>query len=122
MDWWLLFFPTDFVKEKMLSVMNGLLDAGWQRTEYWEYLQWIGCWILLSTTDGYDRRAFFKKASTKEDVRFDGAPFRLNDVMSRRRFEEILSVHCTYSKPYPEYKDDFHPIQELIDAWNDNMT
>ena len=71
---------------------------------------------MLSTTDEYDRRDFFKNATKKEDDRFDGAPFRLNDIMSRRRFEEILSVHHTYSKPYPEYKDDFHPIRKLIEA------
>ena len=56
-----------------------------------------------------------------DDTQYDGAPFRLNDIMSRRRFEEILGIHCTYNKEYPPYTDRFHPIQDFVKAWNDNM-
>ena len=41
--------------------------------------------------------------------------------MSRRRFEEILGIHCTYNKEYPPYTDRFHPIRDFVKVWNDNM-
>ena len=63
----------------------------------------------------------FQVPKEDEDVRFDGAPFRLNDIMSRRRFEEILSVHVTHTAEQPSCVDPFHPDRDLFDAWNDNM-
>jgi hypothetical protein len=41
--------------------------------------------------------------------------------MSRTRFEEILSATTYYNLPYPAFKDDFHPIRQLIKAWNNKM-
>ena len=81
----------------------------------------MGIWHLLATTNGHgDRRSVW---STKDgdDPRFKGAPFRLNDLMSRTRFEEILDVTSYFSLPYPAFKDDLHPVRQLVKAWNDNM-
>ena len=64
---------------------------------------------------------FFQVAKENEDIRFDGAPFRLNDIMSQRRFEEILSVHVTHTTEQPSYVDPFHPVREFFTGWNDNM-
>ena len=84
-------------------------------------MQWLGIWMLLATTDGWERRAFWEIPKADDDTRYDGAPFCLNDIMSRRRFEEILGIHCTYNKEYPAYTDRFHPIRDFVKAWNDNM-
>ena len=66
-------------------------------------------------------KRFLESSERKEDVRFNGAPFRFNDIMSYRRFQEILSVHRTYNTEYPPYKDRFHPVQDFLNAWNDSM-
>jgi hypothetical protein len=59
--------------------------------EWWEYLCWIGFWDLLATTDCHDGRSF-KSTNDGNDPRFKGAPFRLNNLMSRTRFEDILEI------------------------------
>jgi hypothetical protein len=120
LDYWLLFFPHMYCKTIMLREMNKKLDPGRPAIEWWEYLRWLGLWHLLATTDGHDRRSFWATNSS-DDPRFKGAPFTLNDLMSRTRFEEILQVTTYYDLPYPAFKDAFHPIRQLIKAWNDNM-
>jgi hypothetical protein len=120
LDYWMLFFPVTFCKTTMLPAMNKKLDRGRPPIEWWEYLRWLGLWHLLATTDGHDRRSFWSTNNT-DDPRFKGAPFRLNDLMSRTRFEEILDVSTYFDLPYPAFKDDFHPIRQLVKAWNDNM-
>jgi hypothetical protein len=120
LDYWLLFFPHEFCKSIMLPEMNKKLDHGRPPIEWWEYLRWLGIWHLLATTDGHDRRSFWSTNDT-DDRRFTGAPFRLNDLMSRTRFEEILDASSYNNLPYPAFKDDFHPVRSLIKAWNENM-
>ena len=77
--------------------------------------------MVLATIDGWDRRAFWQMPSEGDDIRYDGAPFRLNDIMSRRQFDEILEVHKTSITPSPAYKYNFQPIEDFMDAWNANM-
>jgi hypothetical protein len=120
LDYWLVFNPHMYCKSIMLPEMNKKLDPGRPSIEWWEYLCWLGLWHLLATTNGHDHRSFWSTNSS-DDPRFKGAPFTLNDLMSRTRFEEILHVTTYYDLPYPAFKDDFHPIRQLIKAWNDNM-
>jgi hypothetical protein len=120
LNYWLLFFPDVYCRSIMLPEMNKKLDPGRPPIEWWEYLCWLSIWHLLATTDGHDRRSFWS-TNDGDDPRFKGAPFRLNDLMSRSRFEEILEVTSYFNLPYPAFNDDFHPIRQLLKAWNDNM-
>ena len=121
LDWFLLFFPINYVRNTILPAMNETLDKGRPKIQLWEYIRWLGLWVLMPTTDGHDRKHFFESKKAGADDRFDGPPFRLNDLMSRRRFDEILRVHKTYSQIFPEFKDRFHPVRQFLDAWNENM-
>lgn len=78
-------------------------------------------WLLLATTDGHSRNDFWKKPTSTKDIRFEGTPFRLNDIITRARFNEILKVHTTQIDPFPTYHDPFHPVRNYLKAWNDNM-
>ena len=120
-DWFLLFFPMSYVTETMLPAMNDALEKGRPKIMLWEYVRWLGIWTLLATTDGHDRKAFFERQKPSEDERFEGPPFRLGDIMSGRRFNEILSVHKTYGDPFPAFKDPYHPIRAFFDSWNEQM-
>ena len=54
--------------------------------------------------------------------RDNGAPFRVNDLMSGRRFEEIIkNLTFTDAQP-PSFKDRFWEVRDMIKAWNDNMS
>ena len=120
-DWFMAFFPINYIAETMIPAMNDALDKGRPKIMLWEYVRWLGIWTLLATTDGHDRKAFFEGKKPTEDERFEGPPFRLGDLMSGRRFNEILSVHKTYEDPFPDFKDPFHPIRAFFDAWNEQM-
>ena len=121
LDWFLLFFPINYVRDTMLPAMNENLDKGRPKIQLWEYIRWLGLWMMMSTTDGHERKHFFESNKAGTDERFDGPPFRLNDLMSGRRFDEILRVHKTYSQITPQFKDRFHPVRQFLDAWNENM-
>ena len=52
---------------------------------------------------------------------YEGAPFRLQQYMSRTHFEAILSaIKYTKENP-PAFVDCFWEVRELIDAWNESM-
>ena len=53
---------------------------------------------------------------------YEGAPFRLQQYMSRTHFEAILSaIKYTKENP-PAFVDHFWEVCKLIDAWNESMS
>jgi len=118
--------PKKYIMETLLPATNQTLDSK-PHVTYGEFLRWIGIWFLIATTEGSQRHEFW---SVKDVDRFSGAPFRLNDLMARDRFDEILSA-ITYRKvgtdddddddKPPTYKDQFWEIQKLQEEWNKNM-
>ena len=85
---------------------------------YRELLHWIGLWIIMSTCDGFDHHSFW---SSKNPDIFEGRHFRLQQFMSRYRFEGILSaIKYTNNNP-PADKDRFWEVHQLLESWNNNM-
>ena len=112
-----LLFPKEFIKNIILPQINDEING--IAVSYGEYLRWIGLWFLMATLEGPSRRDFW---SVTEINQFEGAPIRLNQYMSRNRFEEILrSINYTDLEP-PPFKDPFHPVRQMIEAWNNNMS
>ena len=58
-------------------------------------------------------------AQTEPNI-FEGAPFRLCDMMSLKRFRAIdTAIRYTSKKPRPkDFTDKFHDMRELQDAFN----
>ena len=115
-----LFFFTPFVKNVIIPQTNNRLEAnGFHRDlSYGEFLRWIGVWLLMSTLHGPDRGAFW---SLTDINRFHGAPWRLGDLMSRKRFDAILRSIFYTDQEKPAYRDKFWEVRQMIVAWNDNM-
>ena len=115
-----LFFFTPFVKNIIIPQTNNRLEAnGFHRDlSYGEFLRWIGVWLLMSTLHGPDRAAFW---SLTDINRFHGAPWRLGDLMSRKRFDAILRSIFYTDQEKPAYRDKFWEVRQMIVAWNDNM-
>jgi Transposase IS4 len=74
---------------------------------YGEFICWIGCWFIMATVSGPQRTEYWRNSDINI---FEGAPFRLNDIMTGNRFKAILSSLEYNNKPPPEYKDRFWMI------------
>ena len=61
--------------------------------------------------------------STQPVSHWKGAPFRLNEYMSRNRFEQISLFTLKYTiNERPSYIDRFHEICQMISTlWNENI-
>ena len=55
-------------------------------------------------------------------TREHGATFRLNNLMSGKRFCLLQNTFVYTDKVYPTYTDRFHKIRQFVKAWNANMT
>ena len=82
-----------------------------------EFLRYIGLWLVIvkSSPANMGRGEFWN--GTKPD-RKKGAPFRLNDLMTGKRFEELTKSLCYTTEKAPPYKD---PFWEVVTEWNRNM-
>ena len=80
-----ILFPVDYLKEVLIPKTNNILK---HQMEIGIFIQWIGCWVYI----GFwviisNRRNWW---STADPNMSDGSPFRINNYMSRMRFEAIL--------------------------------
>ncbi len=84
-----------------------------------EFLQYIGMWLLMSTSSGWTRNDFW---STKEyDAKTNACPFNFTKYMSKKRFDAITrELRFTNVAP-PPYRDRFWEVRQMIKAWNDHM-
>ena len=110
------FFPKAFLMDVILVNINKNHTEA--KVTYGELIRWIGIWFLMSTITGPQRHEFWQTCDVSI---FNGAPFRLNDLMSRNRFNLILTNIAYNSSDSPTYRDKFWMIREVISAWNSNM-
>ena len=111
------FFPTNYVNEVILPEMRKHMTTKAPLT-YGEFLRFLGLWLIMATIQGPSRHEFWKREQV--DM-FFGAPFRLTEFMSKTRFEDILASLTYTNKAAPAYRDGFHEVRGLIEAWNRNM-
>ena len=72
----------------------------------------MACWVGIES-----RR---DRWSTTTPWMAKGAPFILNRIMSRKRFDSILSALCFTNREVP-YDYGFFQMRQLEEAWNQNM-
>lgn len=111
----LVLFPKDYLEDTLLVETNKELS---KPVRLGEFLRWLGLWFLMGTTYCNNRREFWSATNISP---YKGAPFRLNQIMSRNRFEEILSAIRLTSFAAPVYRDPFYEVRELMEKWNKNM-
>ena len=107
----------DYIEDVIFCKIN--VNINGSRVTYGEFLRWIGIWFLIAMVIGLPREAFF---SLKPIDPFLGAPFRVNEYMSKKRFEKILAAIRYNDTAPPVYKDQFWVVCKLIDTWNLNMS
>jgi Transposase IS4 len=110
-------YPMDYIVKVLIPESNKHLKLGALNES--EFFVFLGIILYMSCYDGIqERRLWWSKLPI--DM-FDGAPFRFNDFMTRNRFEDIMANMRYTDKTPPVFKDPFHPMRQIQDAWNDNM-
>ena len=66
-----------------------------------------------------DRRLWW---SSKPISIEEGAPFRLQDYISLRRFNAITTAIRYTDKHPPSFLDRFHEVRQVIEAFNEHYT
>jgi len=99
-----MFFPRAFIENIIIKGMNKRIE---NHVTLGEFLRWLGIWLLLATMNGFGREEFW---SEKPVDRRSGAPYRFNDLMSGRRFNEILANLCYTDREAPPFRDRFWEV------------
>ena len=113
-----ILFPMKWVKECLIPGTSEALGDG-EALGYAEFLQFLGIWMHISTTVGFQRRDFWSSSSSNSSDR--DTPFKFNAVMPKHRFEAILSALTYTQAPPPNHQDRFWEVREMLRAWNENM-
>jgi len=107
-----MFFPRAFIENVMIGGINKRIE---NHVTLGEFLRWLGIWLLLATMNGFSRVEFW---SEKPIDRRNGAPYRFNDLMSGRRFSEILTNLCYTDRQAPSFRDRFWEVRQIVQEWN----
>jgi hypothetical protein len=115
-----LLFPFEFLKDVILKQTNQKMMDEQETVELTigELLRYIGLWFYMSSMTFDSRRDFW---SSENSTMFEGCPVRLNEWMSRRRFEAITRSLQLTSCAAPPYQDKFWEVRAVLQAWNENM-
>ena len=97
----LVVFPEDYLEEVLIPNTNKGLSVPMD-LQY--YIQCVGCWLYMACWVGIESHRDWW--STTIPLMAKGAPFRLNSIMSRNRFDSILSVLLLTNREVP-YEDGF---------------
>ena len=103
-----MFFPRAFIENVMIGGINKRIE---NHVTLGEFLRWLGIWLLLATMNGFSRVEFW---SEKPIDRRNGAPYRFNDLMSGRRFSEILTNLCYTDRQAPSFCDRFWEVRQIV--------
>jgi hypothetical protein len=90
-----------------------------------EFYRWLGCRYFSACFVGVSPIKQWWRS--KEVDQFEGAPFRLNEVMPLSRFLNIdQAIRYTNLDPPTAFKDKFHDVRQMKNAFNqhyqDNYT
>jgi hypothetical protein len=116
LGWLLYFLPMKYITTVLLVESSKVLPG--KPLTLGEFIRFVGLWLIMATTAGNNRTSFFEQT---EPSAWEGAPFRLNEFMSKKRFDDIVqSLRFTHVEP-PPYRDKFHQIRQMIAMWNTHM-
>ena len=107
-------FPEGYVRDVVIPMTNKTLTTNMTLKEFYV---WLGCLFFMACYEGVPDRDLWW--STKNIDMFDGAPFRLNAYMTKKRFKEITaSIQYTDQDAPLLFVDRFHEVRQMIYAFN----
>lgn len=114
----LRFFPKQLVNLVVIETNKKLQQDSKAELTYGEFLLFLGLQLFMSTLNGYSRNEFW---SSSPISLANGSPFRLNEFMSRNRFNDIIDALSFTDEKAPTYRDKFWEVRKMISLWNENM-
>ena len=81
-----------------------------------DFYVWLGCHIFKAGFEGIENNKMWW--SEKIINIFEGAPFRLSEYMSGRRFQNIGAAICYTNIQSPSFLDQFRDVRQMIEAFN----
>jgi hypothetical protein len=110
-------FPEAYIIEVMLPETNKHIDG--EDVTLSEFYKWLGCFFFMACFEGVsDRREWW---SSEPINKFKGAPFRLNEYMSRQRHDKITqAMRYTNVEPPTNFVNKFHDVRQLLAAFNEH--
>lgn len=113
------FLGEEYIENVLLPRTEANMDSPWKVT-MGEFQRYLGLWLLIATYGGCHGRAEF--FATTPVTERHGAPLRLNQYMSGRRFEMITNALQFTDETAPTFEDKFWEVRQMINKWNKNMT
>jgi len=107
--------PWEFILKTVIPETNSKMSTP---MSVGKFLQYLGIQMMMGTVNGQKTSDFWL---VRKKSMFVGSPFQFNNIMSRKRIEEITTKLSMTSIPPPAYEDPFHEIREWIEAFNKNM-
>ena len=114
----LRFFPKQLLNLVLIETNKKLQQDSKAELTYGEFLLFLGLQLFMSTLNGYSRNEFW---SSSPISLANGSPFRLNEFMSRNRFNDIIDALSFTDEKAPTYRDKFWEVRKMISLWNENM-
>ena len=108
--------PEDFIWQIVIPSTNKYIEGDDMTLQ--EFYVWLGCHFFTTCFEWVeDKRLWWSKKSVNM---FDGAPFRLWEYMSGRRFKRITAAMRYTNVDVPPFLDRFHDVRQMIGAFNDH--
>ena len=83
-----------------------------------DFYVWLGCQFFMTGFEGTENNKIWW-LDKPIDI-FEGAPFRLSEYMSGRRFQNICATIRYTNIESPAFLDRFHDVWQMIDAFNEH--
>ena len=84
--------------------MKNYMVWGGQNLTHGQFLVFIGMWLIMATVQGFQRRDFWSNITIDT---FETDPYRFNEIIPQKFYEDILKEITITDEPPPEYKDPF---------------
>ena len=109
-------FPEQWVKDVLIPATNNEIEG--DALTLSQFYVYLGCHFFMACFEGIsDRRLWW---SSKPITIEEGAPFRLQEYISLRRFNAITSAIRYTDKSPPSFLDRFHEVRQMIESFNDH--
>ncbi len=115
-----MFLGNTLVKNIILPATNVNLPETVAKIEYRELLQWIGMWLLMSTSCGYIQNDYWLHGLNSK-LKSWKVPYDFNNYMSKRRPDKKLKFISFTTYQPPNYLDKIWQARQMIDEWNRNV-